>query len=132
MSDLDWPAMSETAHPRTIPNAECPGCGVGHVVDPPEAGYATCLNCAERGFRDGDTVEWWRHDPDSQWSVDEDDEVIDEDVGLTRSGLMGMVGKNIVCDECGESSLRIKQGVDSNRCRHCGNIIEDAWSDDDD
>jgi len=28
--------------------------------------------------------------------VDEDDEVIDEDVGLTRSGLMGMVGKNIV------------------------------------
>jgi hypothetical protein len=98
---------------------------------PPEAGYATCLNCAERGFRDGDTVEWWRHDPDSQWSVDEDDEVIDEDVGLTRSGLMGMVGKNIVCDECGESSFRIKQGVDSNRCRHCGNIIEDAWCDDD-
>ena len=61
-----------------------------------------------------------------------DDEVIDEDVGLTRSGLMGMVGKNIVCDECGESSFRIKQGVDSNRCRHCENIIEDAWSDDDD
>ena len=60
--------------------------------------------------------------------VDEDDEVIDEDVGLTRSGLMGMVGKNIVCDECGESSFRIKQGVDSNRCRHCENIIEDAWS----
>ena len=64
--------------------------------------------------------------------VDEDDEVIDEDVGLTRSGLMGMVGKNIVCDECGESSFRIKQGVDSNACRHCENIIEDAWSDDDD
>ena len=64
--------------------------------------------------------------------VDEDDEVIDEDVGLTRSGLMRMVGKNIVCDECVESSFRIKQGVDSNRCRHCGNIIEDAWSDDDD
>ena len=64
--------------------------------------------------------------------VDEDDEVIDEDVGLTRSGLMKMVGKNIVCDECGESSFRIKQGVDSNRCRHCENIIEGAWSDDDD
>jgi len=63
--------------------------------------------------------------------VDDDDEVIDEDVGLTKSGLMGMVGKNIVCDECEESSFRVKQGVDSNRCRHCGNIIENAWSDDD-
>jgi hypothetical protein len=42
--------MSETAHPRTIPNAECPGCGVGHVVETPEAGYATCLNCAEAGL----------------------------------------------------------------------------------
>ena len=42
----------------------------------------------------------------------------------------GMVGKNIVCDECGEWSFRIKQGVDSNACRHCENIIEDAWSDD--
>jgi len=63
--------------PPTRARSRTPRASLNDVprVETPEARYATCLNCAERGFRDGDTVEWWRHDPDSQWFVEEDADV---------------------------------------------------------
>ena len=55
-----------------IPKAECPECDSLDVRETPEAGYATCMDCGERGYRRGDTVEWWRNDPDSQWYVNDE------------------------------------------------------------
>ena len=62
----------EDEHPRAIENADCPGCDHGVVIEAPEAGYALCSHCGERGYRRGDTVEWWRHDPESQWYMGEE------------------------------------------------------------
>jgi len=42
----------------------------GDVREAPEAGYAMCMVCGERGWHRGDSVDWWRNDPDSQWYVD--------------------------------------------------------------
>jgi len=70
--------MSENAvsgtdqHRREIPNANCPHCDDDLVAESPEAGYAICLNCGERGYRNGDGVDWWQNDPDSQWYVEPD------------------------------------------------------------
>ena len=61
--------MSDT-DPRHIPNADCPSCDDSYVREAPEAGYATCFECGERGYRRGDSVEWWRNDPESQWYVE--------------------------------------------------------------
>ena len=58
---------------RVIPEADCPGCDDQLVTESPEAGYATCHNCGERGYRRGDTVDWWRNDPDSMWYTEEAD-----------------------------------------------------------
>lgn len=66
--------MSEQEHNREIPDAECPRCEDGLVIEAPEAGYAMCADCGERGYRNGDTVDWWRNDPDSQWYVEDSDE----------------------------------------------------------
>ena len=68
------PEGSEAAsHHREIPDADCPGCDDQLVTESPEAGYATCHNCGERGYRRGDTVEWWRNDPESMWYTEEAD-----------------------------------------------------------
>ena len=51
--------------------SDCPVCDDGgHVRETPEAGYATCLDCGERGYWGDDGTEWWRNDPDSMWYVD--------------------------------------------------------------
>jgi len=62
--------MSEADEHRT----DCPDCvDGGRVVQRPEAGYATCLDCGERGYWGEDGTEWWRHDPDSQWYIGDEE-----------------------------------------------------------
>ena len=59
------------SHKHEIPNAECPECVNSLVIEAPEAGYAYCTNCGERGNRNGDTANWWRNDPDSWWYIED-------------------------------------------------------------
>ena len=61
-----------TDDPRHIPNVDCPGCDDPYVREAPEAGYAMCSTCGERGYRRGDSVDWWRNDPESSWYVEGD------------------------------------------------------------
>lgn len=47
---------------------DCPVCDDGgRVSETPEAGYATCIDCGERGYWGDDGTEWWRDDPHSVW-----------------------------------------------------------------
>ncbi|MFC6720969.1 helix-turn-helix domain-containing protein [Natrialbaceae archaeon GCM10025810] len=51
--------------------SDCPLCDDGgRVIEAPEAGYATCVECGERGYWRDDGTEWWRNDPDSMWYVE--------------------------------------------------------------
>jgi hypothetical protein len=61
--------MTESVSERS----DCPNCDDGgRVRETPEAGYATCLDCGERGYWRESETEWWRNDPDSQWYIDTD------------------------------------------------------------
>ena len=52
---------------------DCPTCeNGGKVAHLPEAGYAACIECGERGWWREDGTEWWRNDPESQWYVDDE------------------------------------------------------------
>lgn len=55
--------------------SDCPNCDDGGSVRmTPEAGYATCVECGERGYWRDDGTEWWRNDPKSQWYVESETE----------------------------------------------------------
>jgi len=88
---------------RVIADAECPGCDDSTVLEAPGAGSAMCADCGERGHRRGETVEWWRHDPDSMWYV-EDDDTLRADGGQPAGG-NDHTGPIIFADETARSQL---------------------------
>jgi len=58
---------------RVTERSDCLDCeDGGTVLEVPEAGYAECVDCGERGYWRDDGTEWWRNDPDSQWCIEPD------------------------------------------------------------
>jgi len=50
------------------------------------------------------------------------------DIAPTPEEIKEMTGKSVECDECGQRSFRVKSGVYSNQCRHCGAKLDINWN----
>jgi uncharacterized Zn ribbon protein len=87
----------------------CPVCGESdNVACGPEAGYWYCAQCGERGSGPIDDVTWWRNDPDSQWYVDDGDEI-------TTDGGRVVPSDYDSDDGWGDNGLE--------QCPHCGDQL---------
>jgi hypothetical protein len=87
----------------------CPVCEESdNVACGPEAGYWYCAQCGERGSGTLGDVTWWRNDPDSQWYVDDGDEI-------TTDGGRVVPSDYDSDDGWGDNGLE--------QCPHCGDQL---------